>query len=142
MATIFSRIMGGELPGRFVWSDPQCTAFLTINPITPGHTLVVPRAEIDHWIDLPVDLAAHLVRVAHAIGKAIETAYATPRVALVVAGFEVPHAHLHVIGARSMRDLDFRNAERSPQPAALDAAATKLREALRAAGHAQASDQP
>jgi histidine triad (HIT) family protein len=142
MPTIFSRIIAGELPGRFVWSDPRCVAFLTINPITPGHTLVVPRAEVDHWIDLPAELAAHLMQVAHAIGKAIEQAYAAPRVALVVAGFEVPHTHLHVIGARGMRDLDFRNAERSPRPEALDDAAAKLRAALRRAGHAQAADKP
>ncbi len=142
MPTLFSRILAGELPGRFVWSDPQCAAFLTINPITPGHTLVVPRAEVDHWIDLPPDLAAHLMRVAHAVGRAIQSAYATPRVGLVIAGFEVAHTHLHVIGVRSMRDLDFARADRSPQPAALDAAAAKLRLELRATGHAQAADKP
>lgn len=142
MPTIFSRILAGQLPGRFVWSDPQCAAFLTINPVTPGHTLVVPRAEIDHWTDLPPELAAHLMRVAHAIGGAMQRAFAPRRVGLLVAGFEVPHTHLHVIGLGGMRDLDLAHAERSPQPAALDAAATKLREALRAAGHAQASDKP
>jgi histidine triad (HIT) family protein len=142
MPTLFSRIIAGELPGRFVWSDPQCVAFLTINPITPGHALVVPRAEIDHWIDVPPDLAAHLIRVAREIGRAIQSAFQPRRVALVVAGFEVPHTHLHVIGARAMRDLDFANADRNPEPAALDAAAEKLRAALRAAGHTQASDKP
>jgi histidine triad (HIT) family protein len=142
MPTLFSRIIAGELPGRFVWSDPQCVAFLTINPITPGHTLVVPRAEIDHWIDVSPELAAHLIRVARDVGKGIQSAFAPRRVALIVAGFEVPHTHLHVIGARAMRDLDFANAERNPQPAALDAAAEKLRAALRAAGHTQASDKP
>ena len=87
MPTLFSRIIAGELPGRFLWSDPQAVAFLSINPITPGHSLVVPRAEVDRWIDLPPDLAAHLMRVAHAVGKAVQSAFDTPRVGLVIAGF-------------------------------------------------------
>ncbi len=55
VTTLFSRIIAGELPGTFVWRDDQCVAFLSINPVRPGHTLVVPRAEVDHWIDLPVE---------------------------------------------------------------------------------------
>ena len=63
--TIFTRIIDGELPGQFVWSDDRCVVFLSINPVTPGHALVVPRAEIDHWLDLDPELAAHLMVVAH-----------------------------------------------------------------------------
>lgn len=142
MASIFTRILKGELPGRFVWSDPRCVGLLTIGPITRGHTLVLPREEIDHWIDVPEDLAAHLMRVAHAIGRGAKAAFGAPRVGLVIAGFEVPHTHLHVIPMSAMRDLDFRNAERNPDPAALDAAAQELRAALRRLGHAEASDKP
>ncbi len=66
MATIFTRIIEGELPGRFVHRDDKCVAFLSIAPLRPGHTLVVPIEEVDHWVDLDPDLLAHLMRVAHA----------------------------------------------------------------------------
>ena len=69
MATLFTRIMDGEIPGTFVWQDDRCVAFLSINPITPGHVLVVPRDEVDHWIDLSDDLARHLMSVAHTLGR-------------------------------------------------------------------------
>ena len=141
MSSIFTRILRGELPGRFVWSDPRCVGMLTIGPITRGHTLVVPREEIDHWIDVPEDLAAHLMRVAHAIGRGVRAAFGAPRVGLIIAGFEVPHTHLHVIGMRSMRDLDFANAERNPEATSLDAAAQELRVALRRLGYAQVSER-
>ncbi|MCC6639743.1 MAG: HIT family protein, partial [Deltaproteobacteria bacterium] len=68
MASIFTRIIRGELPGRFVWKDDHAVGFLTINPIRPGHTLVVPRLEVDHWIDLPPELALHLMGVAQQVG--------------------------------------------------------------------------
>ena len=135
MATIFTRIIDGELPGRFVWKDDVAVAFLDIGPIRVGHTLVVPRAEVDHWIDLEPEVAAHLMRVARAIGSAMTDAYDTPRVGLVIAGLEVPHTHLHVIPMHSMADLDFRNADRDADPGELDAAAERLRAALRADGH-------
>ena len=70
MPTIFSRIISGELPGRFVWRDPSVVAFLSIEPMRPGHVLVVPREEVDHWIDLDPELAGHLFVVAQQIGKA------------------------------------------------------------------------
>ena len=70
MPTIFTRIIDGEMPGMFVWRDPECVAFLSINPMHTGHTLVVPRAEVDHWIDLDPELAAHLFQVAQTIGQA------------------------------------------------------------------------
>lgn len=96
MPTIFSRIISGELPGRIVWSDDRVAAFLTIAPLTPGHTLVVPRAEVEEWTELDPELAAHVFAVAHTIGRALKKAFDAPRVGLVVAGFEVPHAHVHV----------------------------------------------
>ena len=68
MPSIFSRIIAGELPGRFVWRDEVCVAFLSIAPLRPGHTLVVPIEEVDHWIDLDGDTASHLMRVAQAVG--------------------------------------------------------------------------
>jgi diadenosine tetraphosphate (Ap4A) HIT family hydrolase len=75
MSTVFTRIIAGEIPGRFVWQDERAVAFLSIDPLAQGHTLVVPREEYDHWIDLPEDLAAHLMLVAQRIGKAVDAVW-------------------------------------------------------------------
>lgn len=139
MATLFTRIIDGDIPGTFVWRDDVCVAFLSINPITVGHTLVVPRVELDHWIDLDPPTLAHVTAVAAAIGRAQQDAFACERIGLIVAGFEVPHVHVHVLATTTMADLDFANA-RSADPAALASAAERLRSALRAAGHPEASD--
>ncbi|HKE98642.1 MAG TPA: HIT family protein [Actinomycetes bacterium] len=130
MASVFSRIIAGELPGRFVHQDDRCVAFLTINPLRPGHTLVVPREEIDHWQDLPPDLAAHVFQVAQRVGRALRRSFGSARVGLVVAGLEVPHAHLHVVPIDQLGDLDFARADRDPDPAELDAAAERIRAAM------------
>jgi histidine triad (HIT) family protein len=108
MTTLSSRILRGELPARFVWQDDLCAVFLSIAPLRPGHALVVPRAEVDHWIDLPADTAAHLMTVAHAIGKAQQEAFEPARIGLMIAGFEVPHVHVHVVPTEGMADLDFK----------------------------------
>ena len=130
MPSVFTRIMNGELPGRFVYSDDRCAAFLTIAPITPGHTLVVPREEVDHWTDLDPELAAHLFVVAQRVGRALKAAFSPARVGLVIAGLEVPHTHLHVVGVDTMADLDFARADPHVDPTALDEAAERLRTAL------------
>ena len=137
MASIFSKIIAGELPGRFVWSDDRCVAFLTINPLTPGHTLVVPRDEIEHWIDLPADLWAHLAAVSKTIGEALQSAYAPEKVGMMLAGLEVPHVHVHLAPIHDLSDLNFANADLNPDPAALDEAAETIRSALRDAGHGE-----
>ena len=134
MPTIFTRIIEGELPGRFVWRDDVCVAFLSIAPLTTGHTLVVPRAEVDHWIDLDPDVNAHLMRVAQQVATAQQAAFSPERVGLIIAGLEVPHVHLHVVPIDGMADLDFANADAGADPDALDAAATALRAALRDSG--------
>jgi histidine triad (HIT) family protein len=140
VATIFTRIIDGELPGRFVWKDDRCVAFLSIAPMRPGHTLVVPRAEVDHWIDLDVGTTSHLMRVAHEIGAAQMDAFAPARIGLVIAGLEVPHVHLHVVPIDAERDLSFANADPDPGADALDGAATRLRDALRARGASAVAD--
>ena len=142
MASLFTRIIDGEIPGRFVWSDEVCVAFSTIAPITPGHTLVVPRSEVDHWIDLDDDVAAHLMVVAKAIGSAQADAFSPARIGMIIAGMEVPHTHLHVIPIETEADLDFRRADASASADALDAAADRLRAALLARGHAAQVPQP
>jgi histidine triad (HIT) family protein len=135
VSTLFSRIIKGEIPGRFVWRDDWCVAFLTIAPLRPGHTLVVPRAEVDEWTDADDDLMTHLMVVAKHIGAAQKTAFDAPRAGLVVAGFEVAHLHLHVFPAWTMDDFDFAEADGDPDPADLDGAADTLCQALRQAGH-------
>ena len=139
MATIFTRIIEGDIPGTFVWRDDVCVAFLSINPLAHGHALVVPRAEVDQWIDLPDEVTAHLVRVSQAIGRAQRQAFGCERVGVIIAGYEVPHTHVHVIPTTHMRQLDFANAAASAAPGDLASAAAALVSALRAAGHAEAA---
>jgi diadenosine tetraphosphate (Ap4A) HIT family hydrolase len=135
MPSVFTLIIRGELPARFVWSDAVCVAFLSINPVNDGHTLVVPRVEIDHWIDLDDDIQGHLQVVAAHIGRAMHGIFGRARVAAAIAGFEVPHTHLHVFPANSMAEIDFARAAVNPDPARLDTNAAAIREALRDAGH-------
>jgi diadenosine tetraphosphate (Ap4A) HIT family hydrolase len=134
MPTVFSRIIAGELPARFVWADDYAVAFLSVNPLGPGHTLVVPRAEVDHWIDLEPDVNAHLMRVSQQIAIAQQRAFSPERVGLIIAGLEVPHTHVHVIPIDGMEDLNFANVNPDTPPEELGAAAGKIRAALRDAG--------
>lgn len=134
MPTLFSRIIAGELPGRFVWSDERCVAFLTIAPLRPGHALVVPRDEVEEWTDTDDDLLVELMLVAKRVGAGQRAAFNAPRAGLIVAGFEVPHVHVHVFPSWGIDDFDFAQADHDPDPGDLDAAAAALRSALRAAG--------
>lgn len=136
MATVFTKIISGGLPGRFVWSDDDVVGFLSINPLGPGHTLVVPRAEVDHWVDAEPGLLAHLTAVSRTIAAGIDQVWAPPRVGLIIAGFEVPHLHVHVFPAWRMAAFDFATAAREVDDAEQDRHADALRSALRAAGHA------
>jgi histidine triad (HIT) family protein len=135
MATLFTRIIEGEIPGRFLWRDDRAVAFLTIAPITSGHALVVPRDEIDHWLDLEPDWAAHLTQVAQQIGRAQQSVFEPVRVGMMIAGLEVPHCHLHVLPIDSEADLSLARADHNPDPATLDDNAESLRAALRDLGH-------
>lgn len=137
MATIFTRILDGELPGEFVWRDDRCGVFLALGPLQPGHALVVPVVEVDHWLDLDPELVAHLFGVAQVIGQAQMAAFSPARIGLIVAGLEVPHTHLHVIPIHTEADLDFANADHGAGPDALVAPAAAIRAALRAAGRGE-----
>lgn len=134
MASLFTRIIDGELPGRFVWQDDTVVAFLTIEPIRPGHVLVVPRAEVDHWVDLEPMVWARVAEVARIVGLAVRAGMGAPRVGQMIAGFEVPHVHVHVFPAHDLDDLSFARVDRSPEASDLDAAAERIRAALRAMG--------
>jgi histidine triad (HIT) family protein len=140
MPSVFTKSIAGEIPGTFVWRDPECVAFLSIAPMMPGHTLVVPRAEIDHWIDLEPALAGHLFSVAQTIGKAQDAAFSPRRIGVMIVGDEVPHVHIHVVPINSAAELSFAHADASPAGGALDDAAARLRAALREQGATQVAD--
>ncbi|MCZ6504749.1 MAG: HIT family protein [Actinobacteria bacterium] len=135
MASLFTKIIQGELPGRFVWRDHRAVAFLSIAPLRPGHTLVVPTEQVEDWTDLDPDLLAHLTNVSQIIGRAIDVAFNPTKVGLMIAGLEVPHVHLHVVPIDTVNDLDFANADPNPSPESLDAAAERIRAALTDTGH-------
>jgi histidine triad (HIT) family protein len=130
MASLFTKIINREIPGRFVYEDDVCVAFLTIEPLSPGHTLVVPRAEVDSWLDLDETTASHLMLTAQTIGRAIQSAYQPVRVGMMIAGLEVPHVHIHVTQMNHVNDLDFARADRFVTEAELDEAAASLQAAL------------
>ncbi|NLV80288.1 MAG: HIT family protein [Rhodococcus sp.] len=135
MASVFSKIISGEFPGRFVWQDDDVVAFLTINPFTEGHVLVVPRDEVDHWQNIDDDLWTKTNGVARILGRAVTRAYDAPRAGLMIAGLEVPHLHLHVFPAYSLEDFDFATAEKNPSEESLDRARDRIRAALRELGY-------
>ena len=131
MPSLFTRIILGEIPGHFVHRDEICVAFLTINPITTGHTLVVPIEEIDEWTNLSDATSTHLMLVAKRIGLAQKSLYKCNRVGLIIAGFEIPHCHLHVIPTNTMDDLSFEHAAAHVETAQLADQARQLSLALK-----------
>lgn len=139
MPTLFTRIIEGELPGKFVWRDDRCVGFLSIAPLRPGHALIVPIAEIDKWTDLEPGLAAHLIVVAQRVAQAQQAAFAPARVGLIIAGLEVPHCHLHTVPIDHESNLHFANANANATEEELERAAQALRDALAAAGYADES---
>lgn len=129
MTTLFTKIIEGEIPGEIVWSDEVCAAFLDVAPLTRGHSLVVPRAEVDVWTDLDDSTVAHLMMVAAQLGRAQVAAFGGARAGVIIQGFEVPHAHIHVFPASGPEDFDMtRTTDRSPEQLAQDA--EELRRAL------------
>lgn len=132
MSTVFSKVINGDLPGRFVYRSSDVVAFLSIEPLAYGHVLVVPVEEVDKWTDMAPELWARVNAVAYEIGNAVIEAFDAPRAGNVIAGFEVPHAHIHVFPAHSMDDFNFANVIPADQTdeAAMDEAAQKLRAVL------------
>lgn len=130
MATVFTRIMDGEFPAAFAHDDDRCTVFMAKDPLAEGHALVVPRAEIDHWIDLDDDLLAHLMAVARRVGVAQQRAFGAARVGIIVAGYEVPHVHVHVVPTNSMADLNFAGVTHDVPLDELERAASSIRAEL------------
>lgn len=110
MSSVFTKIIAGDLPGHFVYRDEKAVAFLSINPIRPGHVLVVPTAEVSHWVDLDEETNAHLMKIAQRVAKAQMAHLKRQRVGMIIAGFEVPHTHLHVVPIESEGQLSFAHA--------------------------------
>lgn len=126
MPSVFTMIINRELPGRFVYEDDDVVAFLTIEPMTPGHTLVVPRAEVDNWQEVDPELFNKVMAVSQRIGKAVCEAFDAPRAGVIIAGLEVPHLHVHVFPARHLSDFGFAGVDRNPSPESLDEAQAKI----------------
>jgi len=135
MATLFTKIINGEIPGHFVYKDEQVVAFMTIAPISEGHTLVIPRQEVDHWLDMPPDLAGKVMLASQIVGKGIYHAYDPIKVGVMVAGLEVPHVHYHLIPIHKISDLNFALQKADTTQEELAEAAAKIRAALREIGY-------
>jgi len=136
MPTLFTKIINKELPGRFVYKDPDVVAFMTIAPISAGHALVVPRQEIDHWIDMPKDIAERVMVASQIVGRGIQKAYDPIKVGVMVAGLEVPHVHYHLIPIHKISDLNFA-LQKDASPEELEESARKIRAAMRELGYEQ-----
>jgi histidine triad (HIT) family protein len=109
MATIFTKIIKGEIPSYRIAEDENFYAFLDINPLKAGHTLVVPKKETDYLFDIDDDQLAAMILFSKKIAAAIKNSYPCNRIAVVVLGLEVPHAHIHLIPMDSMEDVNFKN---------------------------------
>ena len=132
MSTVFTKIIEGDLPGRFVYRDDNVVAFLSIEPVEYGHVLVVPVQEVDKWTDLDPVIWTQMNEVAQQIGRAIIDVFGSQRAGYLIAGFEVAHLHIHLFPANDMSGYNLEKAmpADSTDPAKMDAAAAKLREAL------------
>ena len=134
MASIFSKIISGEIPCHKVAEDDRCLAFLDIRPVVFGHTLVVPKQEIDYIFDVPDDLLQHMMtfskKVAHVLQQEVECI----RIGVMVAGLEVPHAHIHLIPMNSIGELSFTNPRPTIDSEAMAALSARLQHAFGATG--------
>ena len=112
MASIFTKIINGELPCYKIHEDDLTLSFLALDQVNLGHCLVIPKAEVNHWFDVPAETYTRVGLNAQKVAQAIKKATDCPRVGTMVAGFEVPHYHMHLIPAWSIPDLDFKRAQR------------------------------
>lgn len=129
MASIFSRIASGEIPSYKVAEDDRHFAFLDINPMAEGHTLVIPKREVDYLFDLPADEYAALLEFARKVALKVRKAMPCQRVGVAVLGMEVPHAHIHLVPLQTEADLDFRAAKKQLPPERMQAIADAIAEA-------------
>lgn len=127
MATIFSRIIRGEIPCYKIAEDENFFAFLDINPLREGHTLVIPKSETDYIFDLPDELLSGMIIFSKKVAGAIERAIPCARIGIAVLGLEVPHAHIHLVPMNSMDDINFRNPKLKFTPEEFQQTAGKIK---------------
>lgn len=130
MPTIFTRIINGEIPCYKVAEDENYFAFLDINPLKSGHTLVVPKKEVDYIFDLSNDQLAGIVLFSKKVAAAIKRAFPCNRIGVAILGLEVPHAHIHLVPMDSMEDINFKNPKIKFSPEEFAEIAGKIRECL------------
>ena len=129
MTSIFTKIINKEIPGRIIWEDSTCIAMVDIRPLNRGHVLVIPREEVDKWHELSAASISHLMTIAHKVAEAQQLIFKPARVGLMIAGFEVPHTHIHCVPIEVMSHLDFTQAQMG-DPDDLDEVADLLRDKL------------
>ncbi|MDR1102359.1 MAG: HIT family protein [Tannerella sp.] len=130
MATLFSRIAAGEIPSHRIAGNDEFFAFLDIHPIAEGHTLVIPRKEVDYLFDLDDDVLGRMMAFAKTVARALEQAIPCKRIGLTVIGLEVPHAHIHLVPIRKESDLFFGNPKLNVTPEELAQTAAKIRKSV------------
>jgi histidine triad (HIT) family protein len=130
MASIFSKIISGEIPSYKIAENEVFYAFLDVFPLVPGHTLIVPKKEIDYFFNLEDDALSSILQFAQPIAKAIQQAFPCKRCGISVIGLEVPHAHLHIVPINSADDLNFTRPKLKPTPEELLDAQTRILEKL------------
>lgn len=130
MASLFTKIINREIPGHIVAEDDRYVAFLDINPLVMGHTLVVPRKEVDYIFDLDDDTLAGLQLFCKKVAHAIRKAFPCNRIGVAVIGLEVPHTHVHLVPMNSMGDINFARPKLNPSKEELSAAAEKIKKSM------------
>jgi len=130
VASIFTRIVNGEIPCYKIAENDEFLAFLDINPLQEGHTLVIPKQEVDYILNIQDDLHGRLWNYAKKVGKAIEKVVECRRIGITVIGLEVPHAHIHLIPLRSLYDMDFSKPKLTFTPEEFNTLAAKIAAAM------------
>lgn len=130
MASIFSKIISGQIPAHKVAENTQFLAFLDIHPLRLGHVLVIPKTEVDYIFDIENELYVDMMLFAKTVAKGIKKAIPCTKIGIAVIGLEVPHAHIHLIPINSVSDMDFSQAKLNPTEAQLFAAANDISNAI------------
>lgn len=130
MASLFTKIINREIPGHIVAEDDRYIAFLDVNPLVMGHTLVVPKKEVDYIFDLDDETLSGLHLFCKKVARGIEKSFPCNRIGIAVIGLEVPHTHVHLVPMNSMGDINFSKAKLKPSKEELSAAAEKIRKAV------------
>lgn len=130
MGSIFSKIVTGEIPAHIVAADEHHLAFLDITPLVTGHTLVIPKKEVDYIFNMPDAELAALHLFAKKVALGVQQAIPCKRIGVAVIGLEVPHAHIHLVPMQQVGDINFTRVKLNPPAAELEATAVKIREAI------------